>query len=229
MKNLKSPWVAVAGIVLVLLATVKHSVLVYIEITETPEKWYHYAYLSMMIIAIDTAVIIFSVHGHKSASNIFALMIGIINLYFFWNPMAVPGMSFSGLVPFLPGLLYSSLFTAALMMFTDIFISQMEQEDELSGLYTQMEKYQSESSELKRQLEAARKKLNTDVSDDRKLLEAAIDMLITQGAVGDKNLETLKRNLRNAKTRLNSGLTPEERYPVIIREMIYQQAIRSQG
>ncbi|MEL6135194.1 MAG: hypothetical protein AAFR59_17690, partial [Bacteroidota bacterium] len=125
------PRIAVVGILLVLMATIRHSVLVYAQATGIQLNlaqgigWADLGYISFMLLAVDIAVILFAIHGNKRATGLFACMIGILNLYYFWSHVTFTWWSLD-MVSLIPGVLYSGMFAYALYFFTEIFTSRIE-------------------------------------------------------------------------------------------------------
>lgn len=129
---IKNPWVALFALILVLLANLKHSISIYFSITQQESTTIGLIYVGFMVIALDFAVLVFAVHGNKWGSRLCALLIGTMNLYYFWSHLDFPGWTMKlEWLAFLPGLIYSSLWTVGLSYFAEIFTSYLQADERL--------------------------------------------------------------------------------------------------
>ncbi len=167
-KILRTPWTPFVGVILVLVGTIKHSVLLYLSLFEAewgpdPGFW-TYCHAAIFLISIDVGAVIFAAHGHKSASAIFSFLIGVLNLYFFWTPLTFPGWSFSlDWLPFLPGLLYAGLLAFCLYFFTELFVGYFQRDQALLDMEQAM--VEARKAEV-----SLRKELNQQLATHRKEL-----------------------------------------------------------
>ncbi|MEL7533918.1 MAG: hypothetical protein AAFN10_21585, partial [Bacteroidota bacterium] len=122
MKFLRTQYAALFGIILILLATVKHAYEVYISIMyiNTEPDLLATIYIITMLVAIDFAVLLFTIHGNTYAAQTFAFMIFLLNLFAFWHHLSWPGWE-ADLFIYSPGLLFSAMFSYGLYYFTEVF------------------------------------------------------------------------------------------------------------
>ena len=122
MKFLRTQYAALFGIILILLATVKHAYEVYISImyVNTEPDLLATIYIITMLVAIDFAVLLFTIHGNTYAAQTFAFMIFLLNLFAFWHHLNWPGWE-TELFIYFPGLLFSAMFSYGLYYFTEVF------------------------------------------------------------------------------------------------------------
>lgn len=219
MKFLRTEYAALLGVLLILLATVKHAFEVYTSVlymdTE-PDIWQK-VYIAIMLIAIDFAVLLFTVHGNDYAAQTFAFMIFLVNLYAFWQPVQWPDWGI-GLFIYFPGFLFSAMFAYGLFYFTDLFSKLLREENKLGelrnslekskekvfSLESDMEKLQTEYSQLLEEKEELLKQIfqaEENVKDVNELMEKAqyFDLLIqyiieSEGYLG-KSPEALRKGV----------------------------------
>jgi hypothetical protein len=146
MKFLRTEYAALVGMILILLATVKHAFEVYLMVmypTSSPSLW-QMVYIAVMLIAIDFAVLIFTIHGNSYAAQTFAFLIFLVNLFAFWHHIPWPGWNPNAFC-YIPGLLFSGMFAYGLYYFTDVF-SDLLQTRSITGGWK--EKYQEAQGEI---------------------------------------------------------------------------------
>jgi len=145
MKFLRTEYAALLGILLILLATVKHAFEVYTSVMYMdvdPDIWQK-VYIATMLIAIDFAVLLFTIHGNSYAAQTFAFMIFLVNLYAFWHPISLPEWGIEWFIYF-PGFLFSAMFAYGLYYFTDLFSDLLREENKLGALRNSLEKSKEE-------------------------------------------------------------------------------------
>lgn len=233
------PRIAVVGIILVLMATIRHSVLVYAHATGIQIDLAEgvgladLGYISFMLLAIDIAVILFAIHGNKRATGIFAFLIGVINLYYFWNHVTFTWWS-PEMIRLIPGALYAGMFAYALYFFTEIFTARIERYRYILAAREDAQawrmKYNQEKS-LRKKLEAQPKRvddaaveLERKYHDQGALLAAAIAEIASL-----KNLHSRTRqSLRGSKSRSASkrdALPPDEKIKEQVAYLAYEYAL----
>lgn len=172
--KIKNPWTALAGLSMVLLATIRHSVLVYISVTHQSPEPLTYVYAAAMLLSLEFAVVIFSVHGQRKASWTFAILIGVLNLYYFWADMTYPSqIQAVTILPFLPGMIYSSLFAASLAYFAETFSSYIEADNRLMKLGEELQAWKEKAKvqgEQLRSLKATQSKGVEESEEYQRLL-----------------------------------------------------------
>lgn len=146
MRFLRTEYAALVGMILILLATVKHAFEVYLMVMypESEPSLWQMVYIAVMLIAIDFAVLIFTIHGNSYAAQTFAFLIFLVNLFAFWHHIPWPGWELSAFKYF-PGLLFSGMFAYGLYYFTDVF-SDLLQNRSITGEWK--EKYQEAQGEI---------------------------------------------------------------------------------
>ena len=183
MKFLRTEYAALFGILLILLATVKHSFEVYVSVMylgEAPSYWQMF-YVAIMLLAVDYAVLQFTIHGNDYAAQTFAFFIFLLNLYAFWEHLAWPGWGV-GLLRYFPGIIFSGMFAYGLYYFTDIFSQLLQDRQELESLQDERESSKAKISHLENELS-----LKTETLDQ---LSMEKEDLVLQ-------LESLKENQKN--------------------------------
>jgi len=178
MKFLRTEYAALAGILLILLATVKHAFEVYTSVMyiDTAPDLYQQIYIAIMLIAIDFAVLLFTIHGNNYAAQTFAFMIFLVNLYAFWYPVTWPGWDV-GLFIYTPGLLFSAMFAYGLFYFTELFSDLLRSRSIIGEWQEKYQEAQKEIANLKHKIESLnleKKQLieesqNRIVSNDREM------------------------------------------------------------
>lgn len=99
LENLRSPLFVMVGMILTLLFTIKHGVIVYMAITGTPidfSTWEGIAniiYVGLMIMSLEVGILILAFHGKKVSAIVFATVVVIINLYFYYIDIGLPQVS----------------------------------------------------------------------------------------------------------------------------------------
>ena len=154
MKFLRTEYAALVGMILILLATVKHAFEVYLMVmypTSSPSLW-QMVYIAVMLIAIDFAVLIFTIHGNSYAAQTFAFLIFLVNLFAFWHHIPWPGWN-PNAFSYIPGLLFSGMFAYGLYYFTDVFSDLLRTRSISNEWKEKYEITQGEISELGEQIE----------------------------------------------------------------------------
>lgn len=154
MKILRTEYAALVGILLILLATVKHAFEVYTSvmyIDTEPTLWQN-IYIAVMLVAIDFAVILFTIHGNSYAAQTFAFMIFLVNLFAFWQEVPWQGWEIRSMVNFIPGFLFSGMFAYGLYYFTDLFSDLLREENRLGELQEELVQAMENISSLKEEI-----------------------------------------------------------------------------
>lgn len=172
MKFLRTEYAALLGILLILLATVKHAFEVYTSVMymdAVPDIWQK-VYIAIMLIAIDFAVLLFTIHGNSYAAQTFAFMIFLVNLYAFWYPIQWPDWG-TGLFIYFPGFLFSAMFAYGLYYFTDLFSDLLRKENRLGELREKLDESGSLVSSLESELKNQQAEYSQLEEEKEKLLE----------------------------------------------------------
>lgn len=178
MKILRTEYAALVGIFLILLATIKHAFEVYtavMYIDTEPTLWQN-VYIAIMLIAIDFAVILFTIHGNSYAAQIFAFMIFLVNLFAFWQDIPWEGWKIEAIVNYFPGLLFSSMFAYGLYYFTDLFSDLLQKENRLGELQEELKETQEKVIVLETEIEMQKSSLDTFSLENEKLLQQLSEM-----------------------------------------------------
>lgn len=205
---LRSQWTALTGIILILLATLKHSYEVYEVVMGTPQDVWSKVYVILMLLAIDFAVILFTLHGNRGAAGLFAFFIFVLNLFAFWNRLEVPGWDFMNWIPFIPGLIYSGMFAYGLYYFTDIFVNQIEEDAEKTALLNDRNTLLSENKELRQTLQKREdnSEMVNKLEQDRKRTQLRLQM---QQNEYEQQVEQQKQKINQLRSALQAA---EENY-----------------
>lgn len=150
MKVLRTEYAALLGIILILLATVKHAFEVYTEvmyINSEPTLWQN-IYIAIMLVAIDFAVVLFTIHGNSYAAKTFASMIFLVNLFAFWQEIPWTGWEEMAITSYIPGFLFSCMFAYGLYYFTDLFSELLHRQNRLGELMEEVKEAQEKVGEL---------------------------------------------------------------------------------
>ena len=171
MKFLRTEYAALIGILLILLATVKHAFEVYTSVMymdTAPDIWQK-VYIAIMLIAIDFAVLLFTIHGNNYAAQTFAFMIFLVNLYAFWHPTQWPDWG-TGLFIYFPGFLFSAMFAYGLYYFTDLFSDLLRKSNTLGELRDILEESKNHISSLEAAMKNQQAKFSQLQEEKEKLL-----------------------------------------------------------
>ena len=161
MKFLRTQYAALFGIILILLATVKHSFEVYIHVMfpQIEPTMIQMVYIAVMLIAVDYAVLLFTLHGNDYAARSFAFFIFLVNLFAFCQHIPFEGWDLS-LLRYFPGFLFSCMFSYGLYYFTDLFSGLLSEDNRIEELEEETQNQKSRLSTLEKdnsKLEQARK------------------------------------------------------------------------
>ena len=115
-----------------------------------PSLWQMF-YVAIMLLAVDYAVLQFTIHGNDYAAQTFAFFIFLLNLYAFWEHLAWPGWGV-GLLKYFPGIIFSGMFAYGLYYFTDIFSQLLKDRQELESLQDERESSKAKISHLENEL-----------------------------------------------------------------------------
>ena len=161
MKFLRTQYAALLGIILILLATVKHAfeVYVFVMFPEVEPSLLQMVYIAVMLIAIDYAVLLFTIHGNDYAAQTFAFFIFLVNLYAFWQHIPWMGWEVS-ILRYFPGLLFSAMFSYGLFYFTDVFSTLLHKENRLERLERENDEYLKRLSSLEKERDGQNEALN---------------------------------------------------------------------
>lgn len=153
MRFLRTEYAALVGMILILLATVKHAFEVYLMVMypETEPSLWQMIYIAVMLIAIDFAVLIFTIHGNSYAAQTFAFLIFLVNLFAFWHHIPWPGWNPSAF-GYIPGFLFSGMFAYGLYYFTDVFSDLLKTRSITGEWKEEYQKTQGEIATLKSQI-----------------------------------------------------------------------------
>ena len=177
MKILRTEYTALVGILLILLATVKHAFEVYTSvmyIDTEPTLWQN-IYIAVMLVAIDFAVILFTIHGNQYAAQTFAFMIFLVNLFAFWQEIPWEGWEEMTITSYIPGLLFSSMFAYGLYYFTDLFSDLLREENRLEEIASKYEEALGEVVALEAKLEVQKTNILALSQEKEELLEQLFD------------------------------------------------------
>lgn len=194
MKILRTEYAALVGIFLILLATIKHAFEVYtavMYIDAEPTIWQN-VYIAIMLIAIDFAVILFTIHGNSYAAQTFAFMIFLVNLFAFWQEIPWEGWKIEAIVNYFPGLLFSSMFAYGLYYFTDLFSDLLQKENRLGELQEELVQAMENISSLEEEIETQKSNIDTFSQENEKLLQQLSEMENSK-----RNIQSLKEKAEN--------------------------------
>lgn len=151
MKFLRTQYAALFGIILILLATVKYSFEVYIHVMfpDMEPTVIQVVYIAVMLIAIDYAVLLFTLHGNDYAARSFAFFIFLVNLFAFSQHIPFEGWDLS-LLRYFPGFLFSCMFSYGLYYFTEVFSNLLVQDDRIEELVKETSTQKSRLSILEK-------------------------------------------------------------------------------
>ena len=172
MKFLRTEYAALIGILLILLATVKHAFEVYTSVMymdSDPDIWQK-VYIAIMLIAIDFAVLLFTIHGNNYAAQTFAFMIFLVNLYAFWHPISLPKWGIEWFIYF-PGFLFSAMFAYGLYYFTDLFSDLLLKSNKLGELREELEESKIQISSLEVEIKNQQTEFSQLQEEKEKLLK----------------------------------------------------------
>ncbi|MEL6673547.1 MAG: hypothetical protein AAFR61_15190 [Bacteroidota bacterium] len=213
MKTLLSPWVSLAGIIIALLATIRHSVLFYAEITGNPGSTQTLIYASIIMVAIDLSVLIFAINGNERASSTFAFLIFFTNLAYFWMPLDWPGWKWDDQYwLWAGGMAYAGAFAYAVYFYTEIFTSHLKR---LQKATSAKERQRDE----RQKLEEARKLAEKNREEAEKAMKIA------------ENFQEEAENLRKKFEEIFSALPEAGKSPEKILAMAekYEVALETIG
>lgn len=118
---------------------------------ETEPSLWQMIYIAVMLIAIDFAVLIFTIHGNSYAAQTFAFLIFLVNLFAFWHHIPWPGWNPSAF-GYIPGFLFSGMFAYGLYYFTDVFSDLLKTRSITGEWKEEYQKTQGEIATLKSQI-----------------------------------------------------------------------------
>lgn len=173
MRFLRTEYAALVGMILILLATVKHAFEVYLMVMypETEPSLWQMIYIAVMLIAIDFAVLIFTIHGNSYAAQTFAFLIFLVNLFAFWQHIPWPGWNPSAF-GYIPGFLFSGMFAYGLYYFTDVF-SDLLKNRSITGEWK--EKYLKSQGEIT----TLKSQIKTLASENEQLVEKTQEQIFS--------------------------------------------------
>ena len=194
MKFLRTEYAALFGMILILLATVKHSFEVYLSVMyiETEPSLWQMAYVAIMLLAIDYAVLQFTIHGNDYAAQTFAFFIFLVNLFAFWQNKSWPGWGIE-LLSFGPGLLFSAMFAYGLFYFTDVFSGLLHNRNHLEELQSENEEKKQALQVLQNEHQGIQKELDK-VSSEREELDLTVHTMrktLEQNSIKAENFDLL--------------------------------------
>lgn len=226
LQAIRNPYAVLIGLIFILLATLRHSFLIYAEVTEVDLSILMIAYIVLMLISVEYSVMIFSVHGQKAPSAIFSILIGLLNLYYFWHQKDAPSGFSTYLLEFVPGLIYSAMFSYSLYYFSETFASYIQEDRSLANMRATALRYKKSLIEKGNTIRTLREQLAQDlllhpdferVEEEKKEMAIQLDTILDwmieseqlSGKTRDALLKQSKYHLKNAS---NATSIQEERY-----------------
>lgn len=223
-KFLRGPLFAVICILLVLLTNLRHAVSVYAEITDSSMTlWsFEFTYIIAMMLAIDFAVIAFSVNGNKPAAKVFAIAIGLINLFFYFSKIGLPESwvnpnctdclpNYLIWIKYAPATILSSLSGYAIYYFNEIFIKNIEWDNYLKSLQSEVEEWREKYHNLKNQQIKASQEMVDDLEKQKSLTIDLLDWISEQQNYAGAKTNTLHKRRSRAKEKLTKSTTDGEK------------------
>ena len=211
MAFLKGPKFALFAIILILLSNIRHAVVVYIEITglgqsDTISQW-EYIYMIGMMLAIDVAVVAFTVNGNQAAAKAFAWLIGIINLIYYYLQIGIPESTLQGGVYYFGAVCLSAAWGYAIYYFNEVFVSHLEEDERLETIRGERDTWQKRYNDLQGRVETLKDQQQTQ-TDTQTILLSRI-----AGLEGFAKLQadSLRRRRSRALEKLGNGVSPEEK------------------
>jgi len=217
MKFLRTEYAALVGMGLILLATVKHAFEVYTQTmypSSEPSIW-ESIYIAIMLIAIDFAVLLFTIHDNRYAAQTFASLIFLLNLFAFWQNTSWGGWNESMLL-YIPGLLFSGMFAYGLYYFTDVFSELLRSHKEQGDLQEKVNQAQetitslqetmadqeqtislltNEKEELASELKEVDQEALESLRQQAASLSLVMDYLLQEGGYLNKSKEALRKGV----------------------------------